>query len=166
MKKRLVTVLAISLFLILSSVTCFAEDRYQILASTKQSTYYLDTQTIKFARNTITNQLNTDIVDFWEKVIYSEDGIRFVIEFRTKKRLPLKGYENFNHALYHYRINLRANQILTLRAIDYDSNGQILAEYQHDSSWHDTIPDSLGEYKLKCIKDFVTNNYDIIYGRS
>lgn len=141
--------------------------RYIWMSSNKIFSAWFDKDTIKFVRDD--NGINTQVVDVWIKFTYSQQGVDEEIQFRTKHKLSVTGYENLHKTIYHYLFNLDTNSTKLLGNTAYDWNGNVIDNYYFSEdrvSWATAIPGGLGESWVKIIRYYSTNNSDVLKERS
>lgn len=141
--------------------------RYIWMSSDESFSTWFDKDTIKFSRNY--NGINTQVVDVWTKFTYSQKGVTEEIQFRTKHKLEVEGYENLNKTMYHYLFDIKSSSLKILGSTAYDWKGKVLDSYylpEHQVSWITIIPGSNGELWLKAIKNYSLQNETILKQRS
>lgn len=159
MKNKFITILSLSiLFLFLSN--CFAADRYYKILSLDTGTYWLDTYSIKFARNPTNNSIDEDIQDFWQKISHNQDGINETIEILKRNNRSVKGYDQLDYSLVHYLYNTKKNEYTIIATVDYNIYGEVLSSDKANPDWQAIVPESVDEMVLKLVQ-----TYSIVHKR-
>lgn len=159
MKNKFITILSLSiLFLFLSN--CFAADRYYKILSLDTGTYWLDTYSIKFARNPTNNSIDEDIQDFWQKISHNQDGINETIEILKRNNRSVKGYDQLDYSLVHYLYNTKKNEYTIIATVDYNIYGEVLSSDKANPDWQAIVPESVDEMFLKLVQ-----TYSIVHKR-
>ncbi|WP_371371446.1 hypothetical protein [Sporomusa aerivorans] len=162
-----IRILILAVILLLSlQINCIASDRYQWILSTDENNFWLDTETIKFSRDSLNNNVNKDIADFWIKITYTDDGLYTKIESRKNSNLSTVGYENLGFTINHSLLNAKSKKLALLAYIDYDNKGKVLSSKSWSPEWFDITPGSAGEEIDRSVSNFIINNFTTIFSRS
>jgi hypothetical protein len=93
-----------------------------------------------------------NIVQVWEKEIYSEKGKQNYIKSLVQKKLSVKGYKNLDCSLDLLKIDCSKRRFQMLNGIDYASDGSVLysADFsENEAEWSPIYPGSVGEVLFK-----------------
>jgi len=92
---------------------------------------------------------DNNIVQVWEKEVYSDKGREKEIQSITKLGLSTERYKKLSELIYLSEIDCKKRMGRILNIVRYDTNGQTLESGNVNGKWNYVIPDSDGDTVLK-----------------
>jgi len=92
---------------------------------------------------------DNNIVQVWEKEVYSDKGKEKEIQSITKLGLSTERYNKLSELNYLSEIDCKKRMGRTLNIVRYDTNGQTLESGNVNGKWDYIIPDSNGDTVFK-----------------
>lgn len=123
----------------------FANGRFSHIGDSSTASFYMDIDSIKFARDKINNSADKSIIMVWVKIIHNQDGVKQVIESRKKSSLSVKNYDKLDHSQTLFMVNKKNKEITSIKNCDYDSKGNALWESEFPIRWQTAAPESMAE---------------------
>ncbi len=154
MKKYFLLVML--LFLVATS-SCFASEdaRYVPIKEGENFSYYLDTKSIVFHKNSL-GKIDKNRFSAWVKIVYSESGREKEFDrynLSSKEREKLK---NLSYALVLSGFVENERKISFKRELLYDAQKNLIRENKaKEENWVEVSPDSRGEMYLNAASDYI-----------
>ncbi|MEN6373534.1 MAG: surface-adhesin E family protein [Smithella sp.] len=110
-----------------------------VIGSNVWKVIQMDNNDNVFSYNTVSiSHQTTNIVQVWEKMVYSEKGRAKHTQDVTKK-----GYDKLSHSLHLVEVDCKKGMSRFLSITDYDKNGLILNSDSFDKpEWNHITPDT------------------------
>jgi len=91
--------------------------------------------------------IEKDIVQVWKKIVYSDEGRKKYIKWRTSTP---KGYDKLSYVTFLNDIDCKKKSKRSLSVIHYDTDSKVLWSYDYDKpKWSHISPDTSDEKLLK-----------------
>ena len=140
--KKISSVISLSVLFILLFVT-------PVIGSEDWVKIYYDDESVCLYNKVSIKHLTKDIVQVWEKTLYSYKGKEETIEWMTKSGLSTEGYDKLSENRILYEIDCEKKRMRILSINEYDIDGKVLFSRDNiKSEWNNIIPDSNG-YNLR-----------------
>jgi len=92
-----------------------------------------------------------NVIKLWEKVSFSDEGIRRVIQIRRQIGESTDGWDKLSHSLLSVEINCTENKSRLFSSVHYDTNGSVLETMSiKEPQWTNIFPNSM-DYNLEKI---------------
>jgi hypothetical protein len=84
-----------------------------------------------------------DIVQVWDKCVYSDEGRETEIQEKRKRGSSTEGYDNLSNTMSLIEIDCKKQMSQFLSITDYDTDGKILFNHSYDNpTWSHILPES------------------------
>lgn len=88
--------------------------------------------------------ITQDIVQVWEREVFSDEGKARQIRLMEKMELSPEGYDKISHILILYEIDCNKKMVQKLSFIHYDTDGKVLLTHSPDEpDWKYIVTDSV-----------------------
>jgi hypothetical protein len=92
----------------------------------------------------IENRVN-DVVQLWEKLVFSDEGRKEFIQDRKENGLSVEGMDKLEHFNTLHEINCNEKTGRVLSVVTYDTDGKIISSSVVETKWEYIGPDSIGD---------------------
>ena len=110
-----------------------------VIGSNVWKVFQMDNNDNVFSYNTVSIKRQTkNVVQVWEKIVYSEKGRE-----KHNQEITKKGYDKLSHSLDLVEIDCKKEMSRFLSITDYDKDGLVLNSLSFDKpEWDHIIPDT------------------------
>lgn len=100
-----------------------------------------------FSYNTTSiTHITKDVVQVWEREVFSDEGRGRQTRLMRKMELSPEGYDKISHALILYEIDCKKKMVRTLSFSHYDTDGKVLLTSSSDNpDWRYIVTGSVME---------------------
>jgi hypothetical protein len=110
-----------------------------VIGSNVWKVFQMDNNDNVFSCNTVSIKHQTkNIIQVWEKIVYSEKG-----RDKNKQNITKKGYDKLSHSLDLVEVDCKRGMSRFLSITDYDKDGLVLNSLSFDKpEWNQIVPDT------------------------
>lgn len=99
-----------------------------------------------YKKVTIDKEGGKNIIQVFDKTVYSEKGKKDRIQERRNNKLSTEGYEKLSHTVYSFQVNCNKKTMKLLSLVDFNTDGKILSSSPIDNpEWLNSTPGSTAE---------------------